>query len=335
MVEDLGLHFIVGLSGPNLTPEERSQLSELNPAGIILFKNNIAPDDDWTERLRKLNHDVRESCDRTNIIISIDHEGGRVHRLRDPITHFPAAATWGEKAEEIGRTMGQELRSLGINLNYVPSLDVLSEATNTVIGNRALSGDPTSVADLGLKFLRGLNSAGVSGCGKHFPGHGGTVKDSHFELPILNRSESDLRTIDLPPFVAAIESGLNLMMTAHVIYSALDSSRPATLSHRIITELLREELGFTGCVVSDALEMKAMAGTGIPELAENFIRAGGDLFLLGQNDGDVTPLDKALSLKSELESRATRSQEFGTLLSESEARITRFLNSLPPEKVAG
>jgi beta-N-acetylhexosaminidase len=328
MVEDLGLHFIVGVAGSEISLNERNQLVELKPAGIIIFKNNVTSDGNWMERLRSVIIDAKQAIGRSRTIVSIDHEGGRVHRLQSPITHFPAASTWGDKTEAIGRQMGYELRSLGINVNYAPSLDVLSEATNQVIGDRSFGGDPVEVSERGIQFLRGLNSSGVVGCGKHFPGHGGTVKDSHFELPVLDRSESDIYQIDLPPFVAAIQSGLSLMMTSHVVYTALDPDLPATLSSKIITGLLRGQLGFTGCVVSDALEMKAMAGTGLPDLAERFIQAGGDLFLLGQEDGITTPLEKALKLRDELGKRAGDSEEFSSLLSASAARIRTFLNSL-------
>ena len=328
MNHDHGLHFIVGVSGDSLSGNETRELAALDPAGVILFKENISDSADWPDRLRALITDIRQAINRPNIVISIDHEGGRVHRLRDPITHFPAAVSWGDRAEEIGQKMGQELSALGINLDYAPSLDVLSEESNRVIGDRSFGGDPVEVAKRGIDFLRGLNSGGVAGCGKHFPGHGGTVKDSHFELPVLNRSEAEIQSIDLPPFIAAIDSGLQLMMTAHVVYPALDKDNPATLSSKIIEGLLRSQLKFNGCVVSDALEMKALSGTEITVLAEKFIRAGGDLFLLGQHDGALTPIEKALELKERLAEHADSSVEFRALLEKSTARIRTFLATI-------
>lgn len=329
MTQDLGLHFIVGITGDSLSYEEAKRLSILNPAGVILFKDNITTGTDWPDRLRTFINDIRQVINRHKIIVSIDHEGGRVHRLREPISHFPPAFSWGDLTEEVGQKMGEELASLGINLDYAPSLDVLSEESNTVIGDRAFSDDPEIAALRGVEFLRGLRSADVMGCGKHFPGHGGTVADSHFELPVLDRSEDDIRAMDLPPFIAAIQNGLSLMMTAHVVYPALDADNPATLSPKILTGLLRNQLGFKGCVISDALEMKAVAQTEDATLAEQFIRAGGDLFLLGQKDDHGTPTERALKIKEQLAALSSASADFQSLLEGSGRRVRSLLGQLP------
>jgi beta-N-acetylhexosaminidase len=177
--------------------------------------------------------------------------------------------------------VGEELAALGIGWDFAPVLDVHTNPDNPVIGERAFATDPDAAAAHALAFWRGLRGAGLVGCGKHFPGHGDTRTDSHLELPVVPHDLDRLRRIELAPFAAAARAGMEAFMTAHVLYPALDPDRPATLSRRIATDLLRGELGFAGVLVSDDLGMKAVADRySIEELAVGAVEAGVDHLLV-------------------------------------------------------
>src|SRR5262249_24492373 len=155
--------------------------------------------------------------------------------------------------------MAEELVSVGIDMNFAPVLDVHSNPANPVIGDRSFGSDPGLVRDMGIALMHGLRDGGVLPCGKHFPGHGDTEKDSHLELPVVRRSRQELEVTELVPFRAAITSGIPMLMTAHVVYPAVDADHPSTVSSKILTDLLRREYKFDGVVVSDDLEMRAIA----------------------------------------------------------------------------
>jgi beta-N-acetylhexosaminidase len=217
--------------------------------------------------------------------IAIDQEGGNVHRMPAPFTHFPAAARVGEKgnadlARRLGRAAAEELRLVGINLNFAPVLDVDSNPANPVIGDRAFGSEPKRVMEIGSAWMQGLRDGGIIPCGKHFPGHGDTEQDSHLELPTVNKSWEEFKSVDLPPFAHACRNRIECLMTAHVRYSALDPDLPATLSEPIITGLLRRQLGYDGVVFSDDMEMKAISDNhGVEESASLAVEAGVDVLL--------------------------------------------------------
>jgi beta-N-acetylhexosaminidase len=184
-------------------------------------------------------------------------------------------------AEQVGRAMGEELRALGFDIDFAPVLDVHTNPQNPVIGERAFGRDAATVARRALAFARGLEAAGVLACGKHFPGHGDTDTDSHLELPKIDHAWDRLDAIELLPFRLAAQTSLPMIMTAHVVLAALDATRPATLSEQVVTGLLREKLGYRGVIVSDDLDMKAIAGQmGADVAAVQAIRAGCDVLLL-------------------------------------------------------
>jgi beta-N-acetylhexosaminidase len=202
-------------------------------------------------------------------------------------------------ARQAGRAMGRELAAAGFNVNFAPVLDVDSNPANPVIGDRAFARTPGRVARLGLAFAEGLMDAGILPCGKHFPGHGDTSEDSHLALPEVARSLKALQRVELLPFRRAIAAGLPMLMSAHVRYPALDPDLPATLSYKILTKLLRHQMGFRGVVVSDDLAMHALDGYGpIAELAPRALAAGCDLLLACQSleDGEaaVAGIQRAL-----------------------------------------
>ena len=211
-------------------------------------------------------------------------------RLKAPFTQWPAAATLGRSgdialAERFARALAAELRAVGITLDYAPVLDVLTNPKNPVIGDRSISEKAVDAARLGAAIVRTLQAEGIAACGKHFPGHGDTQVDSHIELPIVEHPVERMRQVEFLPFKAAIDAGVATVMTAHVLAPALDEKRPATLSHRVVTGLLRGELGFEGVILSDDLEMKAIAGEyAVPAAAVLAVEAGCDGVLICSGD---------------------------------------------------
>jgi beta-N-acetylhexosaminidase len=277
--------FMVPLPGAALDRASRSFLAEHPPGGVVLFKRNVRT----AAQLRRLTGALHELGSGLRPLVALDHEGGRVHRLPAPFTHFPPAAVVGARndarlAQAVGHAMGRELRAAGIDLDFAPVLDVCSNPRNRVIGDRAFGSAPERVARLGIALARGLARAGVLACGKHFPGHGASVGDSHFVLPRVRRSRRALAAADLVPFVRAIAAGIPALMTAHVVYPALDPRRPATLSPVICQDLLRRRLGFRGVLFSDDLEMNAVASRMTPaERAVRALLAGCDMLLVCQS----------------------------------------------------
>jgi beta-N-acetylhexosaminidase len=281
--KDIGRLFMVGIPGPVLEADTRRTLEQLHIGGVVLFRRNAAN----PAQIAALTGAVHALPSAP--LVAIDHEGGRVVRLNEPFTQFPAAAVVGRGGDsavafQIGQAMAEELSSVGIDLNFAPVLDVHSNPANPIIGDRAFGSDPALVTAMGIALMRGLLAGGVIPCGKHFPGHGDTEKDSHVELPTVRRSRAELERTELPPFRAAIAANIPMVMTAHVLYPALDVERPATVSRTILTDLLRTELGFSGVIVSDDLEMRAMSDHGdIGAAAVASVDAGADALLVCQD----------------------------------------------------
>lgn len=320
-MQDIGQHFIVGLSGTTLTAEEARLLQQLQPFGIILFAHNIdKASATWPSALLDLKAQVATALGRDDFMFSVDHEGGLVQRLPFPLSHFRPALHWKDQASAIGAVFGQELSRLGINTNFAPVLDVWTQTKNTVIAERAFGQTPEDVIAYALAFLSSMEVHGVIGCVKHFPGHGDTVADSHFELPVVHKSREELERCELLPFRAALEQGVRLLMTAHVHYPALDPRAPATLSRPILQGLLRDELGYAGPVVSDALEMRALAHVPPTDVACQAISAGVDL-LLSANTKTGGGLTVACKMAQELQRRATSDTELRKALAVSAERL--------------
>jgi beta-N-acetylhexosaminidase len=272
---------MVGLPGPELDAETRDFLADYTPGGVILFKRNVAS----ALQLRRLIAEVKSFGAGVTPLVALDHEGGRVHRLPRPFTHFPPAFAVAQcgtaTARQVGLAMARELASVGIDLDFAPVLDVWTNPRNRVIGDRAFGTTPAAAARGALALARGLAAGGVVSCGKHFPGHGSTVGDSHHVLPRVPRTRRELERVDLVPFRRAIAAKLPTLMTAHVVYPALDRTKPATLSRRIAHDLLRRRLGFRGVLFSDDLEMRAMAGKRpIERSALGALAAGCDMLLV-------------------------------------------------------
>jgi beta-N-acetylhexosaminidase len=218
--------------------------------------------------------------------VSVDQEGGRVARLKTPFTVWPAMNTLGSSGDDqlaarFARALAAELTSVGISLDYTPVLDVHTNPKIPVFGDRSLAERADDVARLGEVIIRTLQAEGVAACGKHFPGHGDTSVDSHLELPLIEHPPDRLEAIELVPFRAAIAADVASIMTAHILIPALDEERPATLSPAVVTQLLKEGLGYQGLVLSDDLEMKAISGRyGIEDATVMAIAAGCDAVLM-------------------------------------------------------
>jgi beta-N-acetylhexosaminidase len=258
--EKIAQMFLVGVGAQELTSEERRAMEHYSFGGFILFGHNCCDPTQILSLTRAL-WDTRKDLPP---FIAIDQEGGTVHRLPKRFTHFPPAARLGETGNAklayiAARATAEELAAVGINLDFAPVLDVNSNPKNPVIGDRSFASDPQKVSAFGEQWIHGLREGGIIPCGKHFPGHGDTDKDSHLDLPLVDRSLAELRKVELPPFVNACRNGIESLMTAHVIYRALDPKLPGTLSHNIVTGLLREELNYHGVVFSDDMEMKAIS----------------------------------------------------------------------------
>ena len=286
------LAVIFSVSGPELTEEERSFFRESQPFGFILFARNCKN----PQQLRKLTDDLRACAGRKTCPILIDQEGGRVQRLKPPEwREYESMQTYGEKAESGDMTgaletvrfatlqMAEELVEAGINVNCAPVLDLLCPDTDAVIGDRAFSDDPQIVARLGLSVCRHYLAAGITPVVKHIPGHGRAACDSHKALPVVDAPFATLMDTDFYPFkeISASDMGDAVWgMTAHVVYSEIDPDHPVSVSKPVIDTVIRGSIGFDGFLLSDDLDMEALAGYGdIPERCLAVLEAGCDCAL--------------------------------------------------------
>jgi beta-N-acetylhexosaminidase len=311
----------VGFDGPAPSDDLLQWIAAGEVGSVMLFRPNIVNPGQVAALVATLR---RAAPVDAPIVVAIDQEGGLVQRLRAPLTEWPDMLSVGmagdpARTEQVGRALGSELAALGIGWDFAPVLDVHTNPQNPVIGTRAFGVTPETAAAQALAFWRGLTSAGLIGCGKHFPGHGDTHADSHLTLPVVAHDEDRLRAVELAPFAAAARAGIDAIMTAHVIYPALDRNWPATLSHRILTELLRGELGFQGVIVSDDLGMKAVADRyPIDELAVNSIAAGADHLLIRE-----PPARQRAAFQALLRAAETRA-ELRARVEESAARVIKM-----------
>ncbi|HEY2474853.1 MAG TPA: beta-N-acetylhexosaminidase [Candidatus Cybelea sp.] len=319
---------LTGLTGPP-SPEQAGF------AGYVIFARNGTS----VGEVRALTDAIRERCEFAPLL-GIDQEGGRVARLEHGIEAMPSMMAIGATgSQELARRAGEQtafdLRRAGCTLDFAPVLDVAVDPGNTVIGTRSFGSDPQSVAALGASFAKGLAQGGISPCFKHFPGHGATAVDSHEALPSVDVDESTLFARDLVPFAAVARDAIAIM-SAHVLVRSLDPQRPATLSPRIANELLRSRLGFTGVLITDCLEMKAM--TGYQTAAVDALNAGVDLLLFSHN------IDLAHAAAAEIEAAVAANRLSQQRLQEAHERVQRLrvaanaplpLDAFPPHPNVG
>ncbi|MEZ4257173.1 MAG: beta-N-acetylhexosaminidase [Polyangiales bacterium] len=321
-----GQVLVGGFAGTTLDEAIRARLARGELGGVILFARNVGSLDE----VRALTEEVLSAADRSRPPwISVDQEGGRVARLKAPVIKLPPMRVLGEiddvaLTERAARVLGRELRALGFNWDFAPVLDVDTNPANPVIGDRSFSSDANRVAAHGVAFARGLLASGIVPCGKHFPGHGDTDLDSHLALPRLRHDRARLDSVELVPFRAA-QNRIPTLMTAHVVFDAIDPDVPATLSRTVIGGLLRDELGYDGLVVSDDLEMKAVSDRFAPdECAVRAIAAGCDTVLV------CSKLDMLERAHEGLVREAERSETFRARLASAAAANTTLRRRFPP-----
>jgi beta-N-acetylhexosaminidase len=294
-----GCLIIGGFQGTSLPESYARALRENRRGGAILFRHNVLADPHQVAALARQIHAVSPAP-----LLGIDQEGGRVARLRAPFIEVPpmgVLASIGDtaQAETIAHAVAAELAAVGCTINFSPVLDVNTCTRNPVIGDRAFGADAEVCSRFGTAWIRGIERAGLLAAPKHFPGHGDTSTDSHFDLPVVHQSVERLERVELAPFRAAIDAGVRAMMTAHVLYPALDRELPATLSPVICT-WLRERLGFSGMLLSDDLEMRAIVDRwSIGDAAVAAIAAGCDALLVCHGEGPQDAVLEALVRESE------------------------------------
>jgi len=342
---DVGQLLWIGFETTDMDAELERRLSAGEAGAVILFRRNLeettAPGGGDAQlnvpalvALNQALHDAGAASGE-RLLIAVDQEGGPVQRIRAPATRWPPMdrlaalpdATAEDLARRIGAAMGRELASLGFDIDFAPVLDVHTNPANPIIGERAFGTEPEAAARRALAFAGGLAAAGLLSCGKHFPGHGDTDQDSHHVLPRLRHGLDRLRQVELVPFARAAAAGIPMIMTAHVVFDALDPGVPATLSRRVVGDILRGELGYRGVVVSDDLDMKAIADhIGAGEAAVRAIDAGCDVLLLCRERANQDAAFEALVRAGERDA-ALRSR-----IAESAAAVRRLKQSPPPDR---
>ena len=286
-MDRLGQLLLLGVEGTKVGGEHELFFKETGAGGVILFKRNF----ESLRQLRRFVDDLQKAAADAGcgpLIVSVDQEGGRVARFRDPFTVVPAMGALGSAADaeeglafEVGRLFARELAAVGVNCDHAPVLDVATNPANPVIGDRSFSHDPGVVSRLACEFIRGMQGEGVAACGKHFPGHGDTDVDSHLGLPLLHHTRGRFDACELVPFRAAIGAGVASIMTAHLLIPNLDGENPATVSRAITTEILRRELRFDGLVFTDCLTMEGIAAKHpAGEAAWRAVSAGADVAVI-------------------------------------------------------
>ena len=297
-VRKAGQRLMVGFQGHEASADVKKMIRDYGAGSVILFARNVASPEQVAELVRELQGEARDAGQDLPLLVAVDQEGGRVARMRAPWTEWPPMRAVGrhgseDVARKVGEALAAELHACGIRLDFAPIMDVDTNPKNPIIGDRSFGSDPDLVGRLGAAMIRGLQENGVAACAKHFPGHGDTDVDSHLELPTIEHSRARLEEVELPPFRKAIEAGVASIMTAHVVVRELDDSVPATLSPRVIDGLLRRELKYDGVIVTDDLEMKAVAKHWAPgPSAVLAAQAGCDLLpVCATHDMQVTALE--------------------------------------------
>lgn len=301
--------FICGCAGTALTAEERAFLRQERPWGLILFRRNIgAP-----AEVAALTQAFRDIVGRHDAPVLIDQEGGRVQRMAPPHwPKYPPAATFGRlpggqglaRARDAALLMAADLAAVGVNVDCLPVLDVPAADGHEIIGDRAYARDAASVAQYGRVVAEAMMAMGVLPVIKHIPGHGRAMADSHLELPVVTARRSDLEAIDFAPFRAL--NDMPLGMTAHVVYAALDATAPATQSYRVVTDVIRGEIGFDGLLMSDDLSMRALTGS-FGDRAEATFSAGVDVVL--HCNGDLAEASAIAAVAPRLDGRSLERAE--------------------------
>lgn len=292
--EKIGQLFIVGFDGnTSLSENDISLIKDFKVGGLIFFRRNITTANQTVDLINKIKT-INSENGNVPLFLSLDQEGGLVTRLPEEITKFHKASIIGEKNDEeyaydIAKLMGSIIYSMGFNMNFAPVLDIYTNPNNEVIGSRAFSSDKEIVSKLGVATIKGFKDSNIIAVGKHYPGHGDTSEDSHYELPVLEHDYERVRNIELYPFEQAINNGLDAVLVSHLLYEKIDSENIATLSRIFLYEILRKELGFRGIVITDDMIMKGLTDTeSISEASLKALKAGVDILLIGSGYENIS-----------------------------------------------
>lgn len=302
----VGQLFMVGFDGYSVPSEFKDAIDKHKLGGTIYFKRNAQS----PAQLAELSNELQFSCRRKSdpfLFVAIDHEGGKVNRLGKPFTQFPGIENLGvinspKMGFQFGFIMAKEIKAVGINVNFAPVVDVNTNPDNPVMKGRMFSSDADVCGRLGSAVCRGIQKMGVAAVAKHFPGHGDTQVDSHFDLPRINKTVSDLEKLEFVPFKRLVKSRIEGVMTAHILNAAIDPDYPATLSEKTLQPLLRQGMRYSKLVFSDDMEMKAIADHyGAEEAAVLAIKAGCDVLIYrgdkGVPVGSIEAVVKAVESK--------------------------------------
>lgn len=297
--EKIGQLILVGIEGTTASEQTRKFIEDDHVGGFIFYKDNIKTSRQSLALFNQLKED--NAVNPVPLFLSLDEEGGRVSRMPDDFSDIPSAAVIGETgqveaSEGLYRLIGKEMAGFGLNMDFAPVLDINSNPDNPVIGDRSFGNTVKGVGGMGIAAMNGLKAEGVIPVVKHFPGHGDTSVDSHLGLPVLSHDLNRLRQLELLPFQDAIREGADVVMIAHLLLPKLDPKAPASFSEAIIHDLLRTELNFQGVVISDDLTMGAITQHyEIEEAAVRFIRAGGNIALVGHDPAKQEAVIQAIT----------------------------------------
>lgn len=295
--EKIGQMIIAGVQGTSASSEDERMIKEQHVGGIIFYKNNLAD----SASVVRFGNQLKQWNESNSVplLLSVDQEGGRVSRLPG-LNLLPTAQEIGqwnnrEAAGEIGTILGEEVKGMGLNMNFAPVLDINNNPKNPVIGDRSFGSTAEIVSSMGIEVMKQMKQTGVIPVVKHFPGHGDTETDSHLDLPVIHKSEKDLTQLEWKPFVSAIEEGADAVMVAHILFPQIDEQYPSSLSPAVVTGQLRDKLGFEGVILTDDLTMGAIANRyGIGEASVLSVQAGTDIVLIAHEYSNVDEVIVAL-----------------------------------------
>ena len=284
--EKIAQMLVIYYLSPTVDDDLLNVIKTYSPGGFILMLDNYSTFDETKKFIDTLNENSK-----IPMIISTDEEGGLVQRLKAltdvEVTDIPPMYDVGKtgdisKAKEVAKVLAEELRTLGINVTYAPDADIWTNPDNTVIGDRAFGNDPKTVSNMAIAFNQALEENGIMGCFKHFPGHGDTLADSHYSLPVVNKTYEDIKSLELIPFQNAIENGAKMIMVGHIaLPNITGDDTPASLSKKIITDILKNDLNYKGLIITDALNMGALTENYTDEeIVTKAVSAGADLLLM-------------------------------------------------------
>lgn len=327
-MDNFGQLIISGIKGTSLTPEEVEFIKNEKLGGVILFPHNFED----PAQLAELVNSIQKHRDEYPLFISVDHEGGRVIRFKKHFTQFPSMLDITRHNSpklvfEVHEVMGKELNACGINLIYSPCCDILTNPDNKVIGDRAYGTDAETVEKYISAAIRGLQTNGILACAKHFPGHGDTSKDSHYDLPLVKTSLEQLKSREMIPFIKASKSRVEFMMMGHLLVDALDDKLPTSLSPKAY-EFLRNETKFTKIIITDDMEMKAVADRfSVEEAAVMALNAGADMLLYRFMEDAVKALK---AIRESVKKRSIKKEAMIEKLGRVERCKKEFLSTYQP-----